>query len=430
MKAANKAVDICRLAISSLGVHAVRSLLTSVGIIFGVFGFVAMLAITEGASYQSQLYLRELGSDKIIIQAIRPPAENKATGSEQGINEYGLTFKDLERLTNVPGVLRRVTLHQSKKNARHGIVRQTVTVIGAGPDLLKISRVDLVSGRFLAAADMTFAPRPRSACVITQGLARKLIKGRDPIGEVVTIEDQIYREPFTVVGILKYLPQVIKVPLGSRDNCIIIADPVRKRRLGKYNIFSEKGSRTYEKVEISQIVLQMVKEDAVKPGAKVAESILGRFHERPDFSVSVPLAELELKEKESLLWTIVMLVIAGISLVVGGIGIMNIMLASVTERTREIGIRRALGAKRADIAVQFLVESVTLTTIGGLVGIAAGWLGPMALDEMKVLPFETRITSWALIVPFVMAVGVGLVSGLYPAVRAAKLDPIEALRHE
>ena len=430
MKAVYKAVDISRLAIHSLGVHAVRSFLTSLGIICGVFGFVAMLAITEGASYQSQVYLRELGSDKIIIQTVRPPEESKATGSDRGINEYGLTFADMDRLTNVPGVMRRVTFHQSKKKVRHGIIRQTVAVVGAGPDLLKISRVALVAGRFLAAADMTFAPRPRSACVITQGLARKLIKGCDPLGEVITIHDRIYREPFTVVGILKYLPRVIKVPPGSRDNCVIIADPVRKRRLGKYNIFSEKGSSIYEKVEISQIVLQMKDEAAVRPGAKVAESLLERFHDRQDYSVNVPLAELELKEKESLLWTIVMLVIAGISLVVGGIGIMNIMLASVTERTREIGIRRALGAKRGDIAVQFLVESVTLTTIGGLVGIAAGWLGPMALDKTKLLPFQTRITPWALVIPFVMAVAVGLVSGLYPAVRAAKLDPIEALRHE
>ena len=430
MRSLNKSLDIVRLGLHSLAVHAVRSILTSLGIIFGVCGVIAMLGITEGASYQSQIYLRELGSDKIIIRTIKPAEQSKATDSSGGVNEYGLTAADVARLTNVPGVTRCVMLHQSPKKISHGIQRATVSVVGAGPDLMKISTVHMAAGRFLAAADMTFSPRPRSPCVITEALARKLIHGTDPLGQVITLYDNICREPFTVVGVLDRVPQIIDVPGGSREACVIIPDTVRKRRLGEFTIFVEKGNRTFERVEISQIVLEMRDEKAVKVGAKVAESLLKRFHDREDYTVIVPLDLLEQQEKQTRLWAIVLLVIAAISLVVGGIGIMNIMLASVTERTREIGIRRALGAKRGDIAVQFLVESVALTTIGGLVGVGVGLLGHWGVDRAELMPFKTIITPWAVVLPFGMAVAVGLISGLYPAVRAAKLDPIEALRHE
>ena len=430
MKALYKTADIIQLSLHSLAVHAVRSVLTSLGIIFGVCGVIAMLGFTEGASYQSQLYLRELGSDKIIIRTVKPPAEAKASTAGGGANVFGLTRADRDRLTtNVPGVVRSVTLHTSKKHVRYRMKKESVSVIATGPEFLKIARVDLAEGRFLTAADILMSPRPRGPCVMAASLARRLFGHRDPIGQLVLV-GSFRSEPFTVVGVLERVPQILASDAGSNESIVIIPEPVRRRRLGQVNLMVDKGQWQIEMVDISQIVLQMKDEDAVVTGAPVVRSLLKRFHDRQDFVVQIPVELLEQKKKQTRLWAIVLLVIAAISLVVGGIGIMNIMLASVTERTREIGIRRALGAKRADIAVQFLVEAVTLTTVGGLIGIGVGLLAQWGVNKMEFLPFRTIITSWALLVPFLMAVSVGLISGLYPALRAAKLDPIVALRHE
>ncbi len=178
------------------------------------------------------------------------------------------------------------------------------------------------------------------------------------------------------------------------------------------------------------MILQMADEQAVIQGAALARSLLGRVHSKLDFDVSVPLEQIQMMKQQKRMMTLVSLGIAAISLVVGGIGIMNIMLASVTERTREIGIRRALGAKKKDIVTQFLVESVALTIAGGLVGIGVGLGGCYSLQPLLGFPFPPVITPLAIFFPFIMAVAVGLISGLYPAIRAANLDPITALRHE
>ena len=429
MKAIHKAVDIGRLSLYSLRVHAVRSVLTSLGIIFGVCGVIAMLGFTEGASRQSQAYLRELGSDKIIIRTVKPPAESSASGRRRGVRHYGLTQKDLDQLLgNVPDVVDHLTMHQSKQNVWRRINKATVSLVATWPELKRMASIDMAAGRFLHKADTTFGPRPRSPCVLPAALARRLFGPDDPLGKTVQIG--MNREPFTVVGVLDRVPGIISVESGQPEDCIIIPEPVRTRRMGEFSIFIEQGNRQFELVEISQIVLQMADEQAVLAGAKVARSLLARTHDQADYQVHVPVELLEQKEKQNRLWSIVLLVIAGISLVVGGIGIMNIMLASVTERTREIGIRRALGARKADVAVQFLLEAVSLTTMGGLLGIAAGLAAAVGVNQWGALPFDITVTGWALLVPFLMAVAVGLVSGLYPAVRAANLDPIVALRHE
>jgi putative ABC transport system permease protein len=172
----------------------------------------------------------------------------------------------------------------------------------------------------------------------------------------------------------------------------------------------------------------MADEQAVIDGATIARGLLERNHEERDYEVTVPLELIKQRQVQGRLWNIMFIGIASVSLLVGGIGIMNIMLASVTERTREIGVRRALGAKKRDVVVQFLVESVTLTTAGGVIGIIVGMLIPVGIE--LTLGLKTIVSPLTVVLPFVMAVGVGLASGLYPATRAAKLDPIVALRHE
>ena len=157
-------------------------------------------------------------------------------------------------------------------------------------------------------------------------------------------------------------------------------------------------------------------------------SLLARSHEQKDYEVTVPLELIEQRRKQRRLWNIMFFMIASVSLLVGGIGIANIMLASVNERTREIGVRRALGAKRRDIITQFLVEAISLTTVGGLMGIGVGMLVPFVVEPA--VKMKTIITATTILLPFIMAIVVGLISGLYPAFRAARLDPIRALRHE
>ncbi len=301
-----------------------------------------------------------------------------------------------------------------------------MSVIGVEPDFTKVARVRMQRGRFLVPADSTLSPLPRGPCVLPAWLARKLFGYLDPLEQTVYIGS----EPFQVVGVLSQVPQVIHGTVEGSNDCIFIPDAVRRRRLGTFSVLIEQGQRQFEKVEVSQIILQMADEKSVVAGAAICRSLLDRTHPQADYLVQVPMELLEQQQKQTRLWAVVLLAIAGISLVVGGIGIMNIMLASVTERTREIGIRRALGAKQADIAVQFLVEAVTLTTVGGLIGIAVGLLAAWGVDRANMLPFKILISPWALIVPFLVAVAVGLISGLYPAIRASRLDPIQALRHE
>ena len=423
MKPLNKIFDIIRLGLHSLITHKVRSLLTSLGIIFGVFSVIAMLAINEGFSYESQRSLREMGSDNIIIESVKPPTDgSKASGPSRGLLNYGLKHKDVIALKdNIPGLIRCVTVHRNFKHARADGKNLSVSVSATEPNFAKVARVTMTSGRFISSADLL---RGKPHCVITDSLARRLFAYKNPLGRIIRLSG----EPFVIVGTLARLPRAMAGAAGDVGNYVIIPLTTDRIRFGELTVMWGQGGGTFEKVEVSQVILQMKDDRSVIEGAAVARSLLGRTHEKQDFEVTVPLELIKQLEKQRWLWNFMFFVIASVSMLVGGIGIMNIMLASVTERTREIGIRRALGAKQRDIVVQFLVESVTLTTAGGVIGIAIGLMIPGLISNM--LEMVTIITPGMLIAPFAMAVIVGLVSGLYPALRAAKLDPIVALRHE
>jgi len=423
MRVVHKIRDIVHLGLTSLTVHKVRSALTALGIIIGVCGVMASQAINDGMIRQSQKAFRERGTDNIVVNSKKPVAEDNQNAMSH-VNSYGLTRGDVTRLaTNIPNVVRCVAVHRTQKYAHVESSNLSVFVIGTEPSFQQVSRVEVTRGEFLRQEDMS---QGKPVCLLTEDLADRLFKIDDPIGKTVRLGQT--GDPFVVIGLLQRLPPALAGEGGDNTNCAIIPLSTDMARFGVINQFQTQGSRIRERVDVSQVILQMANEEAVVEGAAVARSLLKRYHEKMDFEVTVPLEQIRMMEEQTRLLKLVSLGIAAISLVVGGIGIMNIMLASVTERTREVGIRRALGAKRRDIVTQFLVESVALTMAGGIVGIAAGIALSMALE--RVLQFQLVITPLAIALPFFMAVVVGLVSGLYPAIRAAMLDPITALRHE
>ncbi|HOS02462.1 MAG TPA: FtsX-like permease family protein, partial [Candidatus Hydrogenedentes bacterium] len=199
-------------------------------------------------------------------------------------------------------------------------------------------------------------------------------------------------------------------------------------RYGEVQVKRSSGSRSIERIQLSELTVKVDSLDAVVPTARIIEDLLGRYHKKKDYSVMAPLELLRQAERTKRMFNIVLGAIAAISLLVGGIGIMNIMLASVTERTREIGIRRALGAKRGDIVLQFLIETVLLSATGGIIGVALGLSVPLIITHFAHM--KTIVTLWSPILAFGISAIIGVVFGLYPAMRAADMDPVEALRHE
>ncbi|MFP4355118.1 MAG: ABC transporter permease [Phycisphaerae bacterium] len=426
MKPLTKLSDNIRLAIGNLWVHKVQSSLTALGIIFGVWGVVAMLAINEGASAAASQALRRLGTDNILIQSVKPPVENmEASDSSEGTEKYGLTHVDVERLVdNIPRVRQHVVTHQTTKRIHKSGKNHQVTVIASSPLYAELARVSIVRGRFITHSDNAIFPQSKAVIVLTGPLIREIFTYRDPIGQTVRLNGQ----PFTVVGVMEPLPDSITGQNVDASRCAVIPWQTAMNMFGPVSVPPGGDDDQAERVEVSQLIMQMADEQAVLAGQEVAENLLARFHDRPDYTVRVPLAQIRAMAEQRRFWNITLFGIAAISLVVGGIGIMNIMLASVTERTREIGIRRALGARRGDIVLQFLVEAVALTTLGGLVGIALGKAAPSLIEDF--MDFRPVVANWTLLLPFAMAILVGLISGLYPAMRAARLDPITALRHE
>jgi putative ABC transport system permease protein len=260
--------------------------------------------------------------------------------------------------------------------------------------------------------------------VLTEHGARRLLATEATLGQMLRIGGEV----FEVIGIVQNERAAGGMQTPDQETDAYMPLTVAKERYG--DVFSKRtaGSRIRELVELHHMIVEVDSIDDVEATARGIASLLGRFHTKVDYHISVPLALLKQAEATKRTFNIVLGSIAGISLLVGGIGIMNIMLASVTERTREIGIRRAIGAKRRQIVGQFLIETMVLSTVGGLIGVAIGLVIPWAISRFAGMPAVVPLYSLVLSLGISMAVGV--VFGIYPAVRAARLDPIVALRHE
>jgi putative ABC transport system permease protein len=426
---ATSLIRIMQLGVKSLLLHKMRSGLTMLGIIFGVCSVIAMLAIGEGASYEAQEAIKKLGSSNIILRSVKPAQDSKtASAGRSYVNEYGLTYSDVARLDGtIPGIKRVLPKRIIRDEVRFNNLVQQAQIIGTHPIYSEMSGVDILRGRFLTETDETHM---NNVCVLTVSLAENLFPYQDPLEQEVKIGS----EYFTVVGLVRERAAADKRPQAGQmegqplDSNIYVPLATTKSRFGETIFKRSAGSFEAEKVQLHEVTLQFNAVEDVEVAVPMIRTLLRRFHQKTDYEVIVPLELLRQAEQTKRIFNIVLGSIAAISLVVGGIGIMNIMLATVTERTREIGIRRALGAKKKDIVTQFLVETVVLSVGGGLIGVVVGVLTPLLVSQLT--DMKTIITPASVLISFGISGAVGVVFGIYPASRAAALDPIEALRHE
>ena len=422
-----------KLGIKSLWMHRLRSTLTALGIIFGVSSVIAMLAIGEGASRDAQEKIAQLGSHNIIIKTTKP-SEDQSSVEQQTLQEYGLTYNDAERFRSaIPNVQVIVPNRRLSQQAQYRTRRISVEVIGTVPWYPEISTVKIKYGRFLSATDMQYK---RGICAVDEKLVSDLFGFDDPIGQDIKIASDYYR----VVGIVtEQTTTTAKTGTEAKDASgakkaganlggIYIPLNTAQDRFGDTTMQMTAGTRTMEKVELQEIIIKVQAIEQVQGTRQSVQTLMNRFHKKNDYEIIVPLELMRQAKDFQRIFTIVLGSIAAISLIVGGIGIMNIMLATVSERTREIGIRRALGAKKRDIIFQFLSETLLLTLSGGILGIVLGSAIPYLVTLYGNM--RTVITLSSLLLAFGISAAVGITFGLYPAYRAANMDPIESLRHE
>ena len=410
-----------KMGLKSLWLHKLRSVLTALGIVCGVLSVIAMLAIGEGASYEAQEQIRQLGSHNIIIRSVRPPEEQSVATERTFALKYGLTYLDAERIrSTIPGV---EVIAPTRAISRHiRTLRRRVdgNIVGTVPWFCEIANRQVLRGRFLTSVDMR---RKAAVCALNEATARALFPFRDPIGQVVRTGGNAFR----VVGIISNPASGDGQEAQGTYNVYI---PMTAARALYGDITFRRRSGSFEAtiVQLHSLTVRAPSLDQVIPTARAIERVLEASHEKKDYEVKVPLELLERAKATSRIFNLVLGSIAAISLFVGGIGITNIMLATVTERTREIGIRRALGARRRDIVIQFLAETTLLSATGGVIGVGLGLVIPYMVTRFAGM--RTIVTPFSLILALSISIAVGLVSGIYPAYRAASLNPIEALRHE
>lgn len=417
-----------RLGLKSLWLHRLRSLLTVLGIVFGVCSVIAMLAIGEGVSYEMQEQIKNLGSQNIILRSVKPPEAQKVSerNTRSYILTYGLTYADMRRIrATIPGVSVLVPGR---------IMRETVwnisrfvdcEVMGTVPWYPEMRNQIVEEGRFFNESDIE---NSASVCVIDSAMAERLFPFGSAIGGSVRVKSDYYR----VIGIMVPPARSAEATDNAAEKGaayrMFIPLETARMRYGEVLVKRRTGSSEVEKVQLHEVTLKVANREDVMNVSQAVKDLLERNHKKQDFELVVPLELLRRAERTKQIFNLVLGSIAAISLLVGGIGIMNIMLASVTERTREIGVRRALGAKRRDIVTQFLVETVMLSAAGGLLGVALGISIPWFVSTFAGM--KTIVTLWSPAIAFGISGLVGVVFGIYPALRAAKMDPVEALRHE
>ncbi|MFO0848229.1 MAG: ABC transporter permease [Gemmataceae bacterium] len=426
------------LAVRSLWLHKLRAALSVLGIVIGTSAVIALMAFGKGSMQDALNDIKRQGATNIIVRSVKP-TDDSSTGNRSFVATYGLTTRDLERFATFNDSLVRIVPMRVFPSEVRYLERMDskARLVATTPEYQVVNQLQLAAGRFLTDDDeRTMA----NHCVLGAGLADRLFPFEDPMGH--TVQCRGFR--LLVVGVC-----ADRMPTGGSggsqaaedfNHDIYVPFSTARARVGEVVMMRQSGSRAAEKVQVSQVVLTVDADfDTSEGRARVkalgdsVKEMLKQDHFKDDWAVTVPLDRLEEAERAQERFTSLLVLIASISLVVGGIGIMNIMLATVTERTREIGIRRALGAKRKDIIGQFLVEAVVQTTVGGLAGVLIGLGIVFGAPLLARTFFDTNLPAlvsyWSILLSVGVSILVGVLFGLYPAWRAALLDPIEALRH-
>ncbi|MGZ8867377.1 MAG: ABC transporter permease [Thermoanaerobaculia bacterium] len=395
-------------ALRNLGKHKMRTALTMLGMIFGVGAVIAMLSIGAGGEKKALENIGRLGLRNVIVKAKQVKPDERAELRKKSL---GVSLRDAEAIReaipNVERVLPKIEVKPYKIMSTTGKTKGKV--LGISSQYRDVATVKLAEGRFFDARDER---EHAQVAVIGQEIRRNLFGYGEVLGRQLKVND-VWLE---VIGILASEPMA-----GSDTSAEEIWIPA--------STAMRKFDRDPLDAPIDELMVTV--KEGVSPGSvsELTKPLLDRLHGgADDYEVVVPEALLEQQRQTQRIFNIVMGSIAGISLLVGGIGIMNIMLASVLERTREIGVRRAIGARRGDIRAQFVIESFAISSIGGLAGIIIGIV--LARLVAAYAGWPTVITISSLVLSTGVAMTVGLVSGIYPANRASELDPIEALRYE
>ncbi|MEZ6141539.1 MAG: ABC transporter permease [Zavarzinella sp.] len=426
------------LAVRGLLLQKMRAFLSVLGIIIGTAAVIALMAFGNGSMKEALDAIKSQGATNIVARSVKPPEES-GTGRRSFVANYGLTDSDLQQFKTIGDISRFVPMRVFSIEVREDEkFMSQCRLVATTAGYAQVHRFKMASGRFLIEEDSTTV---RNVCVLGNKVANELYPFSDPLGKTVRFKGYDYR----VIGVM-----APRTPTGGTggsqaaeeyDSDVYIPLETCNKWIGQVIITRSSGSRGGEKIEYNQITMTVDSNvdtpegrAKVKSTGELIRDILTKNHRTTDWAVTVPLDQLEQAEATQENFTRLLVLIASISLLVGGIGIMNIMLATVTERTREIGIRRALGAKRRDIVLQFLVEAVVQTALGGLCGVLLG-LGivyglPWIVSNTHDIKLPAQLSTGPIYLSLGVSIAVGVLFGLYPAVRAARLDPIEALRHE
>ncbi|MDA0589187.1 MAG: ABC transporter permease [Planctomycetota bacterium] len=418
-----------------------RASLAALGIFIGTTTVIWLVAMGEGVSYEAQQQIKELGATNIIVRSRNPNSGDQKTDAQR-VQTFGILRADYQRmLTNICTIDESVPMRELRFELRRKDRGVDCKLIGCARKYLELNRLEIARGRWMESRD-----DGEKVVILAHDTALRLFPFENPIGQTVWVGSEFYK----VIGQTK--PRAASAAIGgsldsheyNQDAYIPLAtmrqnvgDLVMRRTGSGFNFQGEQ-------VELSQITISVEHIADVDETAAAIEFLLKKYHDVEDYAVVVPKELLRQAERTRAMFNVLLVVIAGISLFVGGIGIMNIMLATVTERTREIGVRRALGAKRKHIIQQFLTETILLTGSGGLLGVLFGLMcGPLfegmrdfvTMIKPDALPdivhsLKPRIAPWSVGLSLFISLGVGILFGVYPARKAAHLDPIEALRHE
>jgi putative ABC transport system permease protein len=428
------------LGLKNLHLHKLRSLLTALGIIFGVAAVIIMVAIGEGTKQAAIEQMEQLGANNILVRSVKPAESNDASQKTQRVLEYGVKRRDLERLKTLPNLEAIVPLRDTEQKVIRGDIRASANAIGTTHEAFSVMNLELDRGRYFTQVDYL---EKAHVCVMGALAAQQLFPYTDPLGETVQIGTTGRGTVIAkVVGVLA--PTGLRPdgsPAGTMiernlDQDIYFPLSLAQDVFGDSIVRNLAGSQERKSIELSEVWLRVTDVNKVEDVAGIAENTLKQGRSNPtEIEVKAPIQILRNAQQLNRMFNFIMVGIARFSVVVGGIGIMNIMLATVTERTKEIGIRRALGAKRHHITLQFLIETTVISLSGGLIGIALG------IGVAKGLPlvvkyfnesssYRTSITTWSVAGSFIVSAMIGIMFGLYPAVKAAFMNPIEALRHE